>query len=403
MDVKIRPVRADELETYALSMRRVFGDPIDEEQIRIEAALVLEANSRTLAAFDEGEIVGTMSCHAFRMNVPGGRRVPTAGVSDVTTRATHRRRGVMSRLMARSLNESRENGQPLAALWASESNIYGRFGFGMAVVHEDYIIERKDTAFAQEDTARGLVRFVEPGKAAQAFAEPYARACNLRGGMIERNDLLWRVALLDSVEARLGMTENYHAIYEEDGRIDGYALYRLDATAHLLRVAELVAATDAAYSSLWRFCLSIDLMDTFRAVQQPSEAPLPWMMAAPRKLRRNSSEEFWLRIVDAEAALSARTYARDGQVTFELRDRLCDWNDGVIALEGGPNGASCRRSNRGADLALTVADLGAAYLGAVNFSTLASAGRVEERTLGALRRADTMFATELKPWCVVQF
>ena len=402
MDLETRPVTRDELYAYIRSTRRVFGDPMDEDSIRLEASIVERAKSRTLAAYDRGDIVGTLTCHYFDMNVPRGR-LALAGVSDVTTRATHRRRGVMSRLMGRALNDAKEEGQPLAALWASESNIYGRFGFGMAMLQENWTIERKDTAFTLEDDSRGEIRFVEPRESARAFAEAYDRLCRLRPGMIDRNDLLWDVALLDTDEFRRGASEFYHAVYEDGGRMDGYLLYRLDGRGQLLRVSELVAATDAAYSALWRFCFGIDLMNTFRAENQPMDAPLPWMLAAPRQLQRGTGEEFWLRIVDVEAALAGRGYSTEDRLSIELRDPLCPWNDGVVELEGGPEGAVCRRSGSGADLTMTIADLAAAYLGAVGFSTLARAGRVDEHTEGALRRADAMFATDLKPWCIVQF
>ena len=402
MDLEIRPVGPDELFGYILSTRRVFGDPTDEESVRLEASFVERGKSRTRAAYDRGEIVGTTTCHYFDINVPGGR-FALAGVSDVTTRATHRRRGVMSRLIERSLNDAKEEGQPLAALWASESNIYGRFGFGMAMLQEDWTIERKDTAFAFENDGRGEIRFVEPGESARAFAGAYDRVCQTRPGMIDRNDLLWEVALLDTEEFRQGASEFYHAVYESDGSVEGYVLYRLDGKARMLSVTELVAATGEAYSALWRFCFGIDLMDRFQATNQPMDAALPWMLAAPRQLRRATGEEFWLRIVDAEAALTERRYTTEDRLSIELRDPLCPWNEGVIELEGGPEGAVCKRSGKGADLVMSIADLSAAYLGAARFSTLAHAGRVDERTEGALRRAGAMFATELRPWCIVHF
>ena len=402
MDLETRPVGRDELYAYVRSTRRVFGDPMDEESIRLELSFIEKAKSRTMAAFDRGDIVGTVTCHYFDMNVPGGR-LALAGVSDVTTRATHRRRGVMSRLMIRALTDAKEEGQPLAALWASESGIYGRFGFGMAILQENWTIERKDTAFALEDDSRGELRFVEPRESARAFAEAYDGLCRLRPGMIDRNDLMWEVALLDTDEFRRGASEFYHAVYEEGGRVDGYLLYRLDGRGQLLRVSELVAATDAAYFALWRFCFGIDLMNTFHAANQPLDAPLPWMMAAPRQLQRATGEEFWLRIVDVEAALAGRGYSTEDRISLELRDPLCPWNDGVVVLEGGPEGAVCRRTEGGGDLAMDIADLAAAFLGAVGFSTLARAGRVDEHIEGALRRADAMFATDLKPWCIVQF
>ena len=62
---------------------------------------------------------------------PGGR-LPTAGTSVVAVAPTHRRRGILRAMMTQHLAEVHEKGEPLAALWASESSIYGRFGYGPA-------------------------------------------------------------------------------------------------------------------------------------------------------------------------------------------------------------------------------------------------------------------------------
>ena len=61
------------------------------------------------------------------------------------------------------------------------------------------------------------------------------------------------------------------------------------------------------------------------------------------------------------------------------------------------------RTDRDADLVLRRADLGALYLGGVSASTLARAGRVEERTSGAVARADRFFAAHPTPWCSTHF
>jgi len=111
----------------------------------------------------------------------------------------------------------------------------------------------------------------------------------------------------------------------------------------------------------------------------------------------------WVRLVDVPAALAARRYGAEGRVTVEVADTFCPQNEGRYQLEGGPAGAGCNPTTAASDLALSVADLGAAYLGGVRFSTLARAGRVEELTAGALARADAMFASEPLTWCETDF
>ena len=123
------------------------------------------------------------------------------------------------------------------------------------------------------------------------------------------------------------------------------------------------------------------------------------MLADQRRLERTPIDAIYLRTVDVRSALAGRTYAVDGKVVLQVNDAFCDWNDGRWAVEGGPSGARCRRSRARADLTLTAADLAAVYLGGVSFRTLAHAGRVDAAGPAALTRADSMFATDLQPWC----
>ena len=122
------------------------------------------------------------------------------------------------------------------------------------------------------------------------------------------------------------------------------------------------------------------------------------MLHDPRALERKPRDRTWLRLIDVPKALSSRTYAMDGEIVFEVRDSFCPWNDGTYHLTAGPSGATCKPTTKSPDITLSVDDLAVPYLGGSPFTPLAHAGRVEEHTPGALRRADAMFATELKPW-----
>ena len=402
MALEIRPVTREELDAFIKAHRRVFGDLITEDSIRLEASLIDLEQMRTLAVFDGARIVGTTANHSFEITVPGGL-LPLAGVADVTVQPTHRRKGVLTQMMSRQLRDSYEKGEPLAALWPSETLIYGRFGYGMASFQEEWTIERHHTAFAYAPELHGRVVFVEPDEASKLFPDVYQRACSERPGMVRRNATWWGYRLMDLEQFRQGGSAYYHAIYERDGRPDGYVLYRMDSNNNALRIVELVAATDEAYAALWQFCFGIDLMQTTRAQGQPTDAPLLWMLADPRRLRRSLSDAMWLRLVDVRAALSGRRYAQEGSIVFDIKDSFCPWNEGRVSLVGGPDAAECAPTKADADLALSVADLAAVYLGAVRFSTLLQTGRVREQTPGAILRADSMFATRLQPWCVQQF
>ena len=106
----------------------------------------------------------------------------------------------------------------------------------------------------------------------------------------------------------------------------------------------------------------------------------------------------WLRILDVQKALEARTYAREGKIVLEVRDEFCSWNEGRYELEGGAEGAHCSTTTAKPDITLSAADLGAAYLDGVSFSTLEHASRAEVVSSEAVQLADAMFRTRRKPW-----
>ena len=399
MTLEIRPITPEETEEFLRNSSLAFGQiPSDED---LAAYPGMRELGRSLAAFDGGRMVGGAHSRSFHMNVPGGQ-LPTAGVMDVTVQQTHRRRGIMTRLVADQLNSVHERGEPLAALTASETVIYGRFGYGISIVHERWKIDRPYTAYSAPYEPKGRLEFVEPQQMRKTSPEVYRRATALRPGAIERSADAWDSIVTDYPPNRGGASALFHvAFYGDGGNIDGYARYRIKSGA--LTVDELMSVTDDAHAALWRLCFDVDLTSSTEAVQRPVDDPMPWMLADPRRLKRTLYDGLWVRLVDVPAALAGRIYHSEGRLVLEVRDSFCPWNAGRYVLDGGPEGAECRPTDAESDLVLSVADLAATYLGAVSFTTLSHAGRVEQLSDGALALADSMFATELKPWCPVSF
>ena len=303
---------------------------------------------------------------------------------------THRRRGILRRMMAQQLRDIHERGEPLAILVSSESSIYGRFGYGIGSLQEDWTIAHEHGAFASAHEQPGRLRLIEPTEARGVLPEVYDRVAARRPGMVNYPPAMWDLFMIDQEGQRS------RVLYEEGGQALGYAKFRV--TNDALLVQELMATTHQAYASLWRFCLDHDLVSCIKAQRRPVDDALPWMLADPRRLRRVVSDRMWLRLVDVQAALSGRRYMNGGRVLLGVRDPVCAWNERVYELDASDGGAQCRRSTETADLVLAAADLAASYLGAVRFTTLARAGRVEEGRPGSLLVADAMFTTELQPW-----
>jgi len=404
MDWEIRPVDGDNEEEFqgwattlatALSRGRYSEEnisTIDRPNYQWE---------RSLGAFDNGKVVGTAHSYRYQLTVPGGK-LPFAGIGWVSVRPTHRRRGILTALMIRQLQDLHERGETLATLGASESIIYGRYGYGIGAIKENWRIERKHTAFSAPIEAPGHTSFVSPSEMREIFPGVYERVAADRIGMaVSRPAFVWDSWLADYEQLRGGSSPAFYVTYEEDGRVDGYVCYR--TTDDTLMVRELMATSDAAYASLWQFCFGVDLKVTIEAPGHAVDEPLVWMLADSRRLQRLRTDAMWIRLVHVGDALIGRGYAQNGRLVIEVHDPVCPWNEGCYELEGGPEGAECRPSSESAQLVISAADLAAAYLGTVPFSTLKHAGRVEERSSGALARANAMFSTSREPWCILHW
>lgn len=412
MDIQLRPVESDEFLTFARSAAMGFGEQFDgEEDLReLEDERPLFEFDRSLAAFDGDAIVGTGGIFSFRLTVPGPTTVPAAGVTWIAVLPTHRRRGILTSMMSRQLADVRERGEPLAILYASESIIYGRFGYGLASSQMRLEIEPRYGAFARSPELTGRVRFIDKEAAASILPPVFDRVRQQRPGEIGRRQEWWDLTLKDSKQSRRGMSPLFIAVHESsEGDVDGFVTYRTKSNwengfpANTLNIREVVAGTPRAYAGLWHFCLNVDLMQKVET-RGPVDEPVRWMLADPRRLQvPGYGDGLWARLVDIPAALAGRRYLTEGGLVIEVTDPFCPENDGCYRLEGGPDGAQCAATTGSPDLALQVADLGALYLGGSWPSTLARAGRIEERATGALRRADSMFASARAPYCSTGF
>ena len=395
---EVRPSRdLEEFGRAIFGIGQYFGAPPDEERLqRFSKVLELE---RMLAALEDGEVVGGAGAFTFDFSVPGGT-LPCAGVTVVGVAPTHRRRGALRTLMDTQLRDVHERGEPIAALWASEETIYGRFGYGIASWAGDVKIAREWGAFAGPLERRGQMRFVAQEQALELFPPVWEALRRERPGVPSRTRDWWELRPLRLPDEEKANPKRFVAL-DLDGETQAYAVFKRhpgweDGVSNArVEVTEAVGATPQATAELWRFLLDIDWTATFEASLLPPDHPLFLLLANPRRARYRMGDALWVRLVEVGAALSGRAYSGDGSIVFDVRDAVCPWNEGRWKLEGG----SAARTDDAADVALDVSALGSAYLGAISFVELRGAGRLEELVDGAVQRADALFGWRPLPWC----
>jgi predicted acetyltransferase len=338
------------------------------------------------------------------MTIPGGP-VATAGITLVGVSPTHRRQGILSKLMQRELERAHERGEPIASLWVAEETIYGRFGCGVGAVNGDIRIDREHTHF-RKHFDRLPVRQVSHDEALEHFPLVYDQVAPHSPGMVARSRDWWEVRQLgDGEHDRNGAGPLHRALIERDGKPVAYALYRHrtsfieSRTDSTLEVREAIGIDTAAIASVWRYLFDIDLMAHVHAEYVSIDHPLFMLLAEPRRLRYRVADGIWMRLVDVEAALRARSYASSEQLVLEITDHFCPWNEGCYRIEEG----EITRALGGADLRLDVRELGSAFMGGFSFSQLARGGLVEELRPGGLACADRLFASDPAPHCPEMF
>jgi predicted acetyltransferase len=399
--IRFRVVPCRDLEEFSaavLAIGQYFGMEATEERIaRFSRILPVE---RMLAAREGGETVGGAGSIPFELSVPGAS-VPTAGVTVVGTYPTHRRRGVLRSLMRALLDDAHARGEPLAALWASEETIYGRYGFGIAGFAGEIRLRREHAALATPFEPEGRVRIVEPEEAARLFARVYERVRRVTPGVPTRSRDWWELRTLrDALETRDGGGPKRLVALERDRSIEGYAIYRHKpkwedgASEAELVVLEALALDGRPTAELWRYLLAIDWYATLTFHLMPPDHPLFLLLATPRRMRYRMGDSLWVRLVEVGEALSRRRYAADGTLVLDVVDPFCPWNEGRWRIADGV----ARRTRAVGQLRCDVSSLGSAYLGGVTFSQLVRSGRVEELRRGAAARADAMFASDRHPW-----
>lgn len=353
----------------------------------------IDEPARALVWDDAGAIVATTSAYTRDMSLAGGG-LPVAAVTVVTVLPTHRRRGLLTAMMRRQLDDLRDGGEAVAVLRASEGGVYGRFGYGPATWEAALRARRADRALLAAARPAPM-RLVEPAEAVAQMQRVHDGERARRPGMLNRPGAWWEDRLWDPEGERNGASALRAVLIE-----GGYALYAVAGRDEPrgpqgeVRVRELVAASPDARACLWSYLLDQDLTATLVWESAPVDEPLRLMLANPRGADLAPRTALWLRLVDLPRALAARAYDRDLDLVLDVADGFCPWNAGRWRLTGD----ACERTSGAADLALDTTALAAAYLGGTTLAELAAAGRVEERTPGALHRASSAFRGELAPW-----
>ncbi len=397
MSVEIRTVSDDEVSAYRHCLLQVFGDDLDSDPDGDNRVRALIPAAQRWAAFDGSQIVATAGTFDHAIGIPGGGTLPMAGLTMVTVRPTHRRKGILRQLIGAHLADARARGYAISGLWATEPGIYTRFGYGLAACADVITIDESRT-LELRDRELDSIELVDDATARDLLPAVYARATAARPGALRRSDVWWKERrFLEAPFVRAGASKRRHVIARRDGEIVGYLVYRqrgaFDPTKPngKVEINELLGIDARAELSLWQFAVRIDLFPNVSWWNAPTDDTLLWAVKDPRRISRRRTDTLWLRIDDVAATLDARTYPTDGKLVFDSHGAT--WE---LVVSGGRG--TCKRSMGTPSLRFAETALASVFLGTEAPTRLARAELVTGSP-AALALADKLFASAIAPWC----
>ncbi|MBV9821857.1 MAG: GNAT family N-acetyltransferase, partial [Actinobacteria bacterium] len=354
---------------------------------------------RVFGGYADGRCVATLRTFGTTLTIPSGpgenpsaspreecAQLPVDALTQVAVAGTHRRRGLLTGMLTRSLADAKERGEVASYLKAAEWPIYGRFGYWPAVLGANYrILAMRRPRILPPNTPHQLIG-VDPEDLVTPAADVFARARLRRPGHIDRTPADWQRRLGLAGLRPPGAREPVCVVARNpDGRVDGYAVWRandgnwfLDHDQAQVTVDEVLAATDDAYRALWQYLLSLDLVRIVLLNGYPVDEPLEWLLSDGRVAQRTwVGDSEWLRLLDVPAALSARRYAATDRLVLDVADPDGGYAQGRFTLDGGPAHAECRPTPAApADLRLSQRALAGIYLGGVTVRSQQLAGLI---------------------------
>ncbi|MGF9754658.1 GNAT family N-acetyltransferase [Microvirga sp. 0TCS3.31] len=407
MSIDVRP--AEDATKYLATDQLVwFGEvtPDDADHLR----LGLPEDQRFVVDLPDGPVdlhSGIYGVRPMEMSLPGGAVVPIAGLTWVGVHPDARRRGVLAAMMADHLARTHAAGTAVSALHASEAAIYGRFGYGTAVLTHQVSLGRGTTFAAPhlEDEVAGitthLLDMAALGVTERMRACQLAAAPDFPGTIIGLPDFFRLLAL--EAPAQLRDKEPRRILFaRRDGQDVGFTGLRREHKWDNARPSGTVVVGafcggPAARLALARRVVDLDLMGTTKLENVGVDDPILGWVGGPRGTGDLKTwDSTWVRLVDVEAAWPLRSYESDCDVVVEVQDRHAPWNAGRWRLTATSGTGAAARTDSPADVSLDVAALGAGYLGH-GIGGLLRAGLVQEHRPGAYAELARAMRTTVAP------
>lgn len=356
---------------------------------------------RLIAAIDDetNSIVGTGGADSFNLTIPGLKSIKMGGIAYMTTSITHRRRGIWTELMNYLHDDAVNRGEIITGLWASQSNLYRRFGYGIGTLSERWNIKSRFTSIKSRSNPDFFVDFVEQADALEIFPSIYESFRKKNVGMINRSRGRWRYEIH---QTKKGRNPVFYLMCSRNGKPDGYLIYKTVSSGDMemgsIEVIEELSLSVESSLHLWSLVVDSDLTNNIIADNRPRQDPLLWYFTNPRSVTREIKDGVWYKLINVKKCLEMRAYSMEDSKTIKVLDpiNLEDFNN--FRIESTSSRVDVYHSNSEPDIEIYSSDLASVFMGATTFSLLHQTGRLRTKSSSVIERLDVMFGTG-NAWC----
>jgi predicted acetyltransferase len=353
-----------------------YFDPAQNARLDLEQVHVIE---------EDGEARASTTVLPLESFV-GGQPRPMGGIAAVMVHPAYRRRGFAGALMRAVLSDMRERNICLSLLSPFAHAFYRTFGYELATEDIKYSLKPADLPTSQEQVhLRAYWEEDLSSLMALYIAEAKGHTLSVR-----RSEGHWKKSLADK--------DKDVAVYERDGNVEGYILYKISGwqdrdPQRTLLVEELVAATTWAREALFSFMAGLDPLVYGIEHYTPRGEPLhPYLRSSHVKAKIEPDQ--MLRLVDVERALGYLDRVSEAPLVLDIKDDVITENTGEYTLG---DGKVVRAAEAGESVSLDVRQLAQLYAGYLPATDLARHGLLQPSSPGALDLLDALFP-QGDPW-----
>ena len=351
-------------------------DPAQNPRLDLEQVHVIE---------EDGEVRASTTVFPLESFVEGKPR-PMGGVHAVMAHPAYRRRGYAGELMRAALRDMGERGVSLSLLAPFAHAFYRIFGYELATEEIEYKLKPADLPTSQEQ--RHLRAYREEDLS--SLMDLYTAEAKRHTLSVRRSEGHWKTSL--------SKKDTDTAVYERDGDVEGYILYKISGwqdrdPRRTLTVEEAVAATLRARDALFSFMAGLDPLVYGIKHFTPRGEPLhPYLRSSHVDAKIEPDQ--MLRLLDVEVALGYLDLVSEAPLVLEVSDDVIPENAGEYTIG---DGKIVRGAEAGESVSLDVRQLAQLYAGYLPARDLARHGLVRASSPEALDLLEDLFPLG-DPW-----